>query len=60
MTPIEIERKLIIEMPSIEWLRTLGSHTESEIEQIYLFIAKGECDRIRRRKYATHTTFTRT
>ena len=60
MTPIEIERKLIIEKPSEECLRACDSYTVSEIEQIYLHIAKGECDRIRRREYPTHTVCTRT
>ena len=60
MTPIEIERKLIIEKPSEERLRVCDSYTVSEIEQIYLHIAKGECDRIRRREYPTHTVYTRT
>lgn len=46
---IEIERKFIIKMPSVDHLATLADYTKSEIEQIYLKAPEGVTRRVRRR-----------
>lgn len=55
--PVEIERKYIIKMPSLEILRAQTGYTKSEILQIYLPSEKGETHRIRRRVYADRTVY---
>ena len=60
MTGIEIERKYIIEMPSLELLRAESEYTESRIIQIYLDSEKGLTHRIRSRSYSQKTVYTET
>jgi CYTH domain-containing protein len=57
---IEIERKYVIKMPSISFLRQEEGYTESRIVQIYLDSEKGITHRIRSRKYADFTEYTET
>ena len=52
MTNLEIERKYIIEKPSIDKMRECGSYTSSDIVQIYLDAERGVTRRIRSRAYA--------
>ena len=49
---LEIERKYIIEKPSIDKMRECGSYTSSDIVQIYLDAEVGVTRRIRSRTYA--------
>ena len=46
---VEIERKFVIKMPSVDYLMTLADYTKSEIEQIYLSAPEGVTRRVRRR-----------
>ena len=54
---LEIERKYIIEMPSIERMMVERGYTSSEIVQIYLASPKGVTRRIRSRKYESGTRY---
>ena len=49
MTPIEIERKYIIKIPSTKDLESSENYKKSEIEQIYLTSPAGLTHRIRKR-----------
>ena len=55
--PVEIERKYIIKMPSLDILHAQDGYTKSEILQIYLPSENGETHRIRRRAYADKTVY---
>ncbi len=57
---IEIERKYIIKMPSVAFLRGEEGYTESRIVQIYLESENGVTHRIRSRKYEGFTEYTET
>ena len=57
---IEIERKFVIKMPSLESLKAEKDHTESDIVQIYLESERGVTHRIRSRKFSGKTTYTET
>ena len=57
---IEIERKFIISLPDLEYLKTLPSYTESEIEQIYLETGRARTHRIRKRGKNGAYTYTET
>ena len=57
---VEIERKFIIKLPDLEYLKTLSSYTESEIEQIYLEAGRARTHRIRARKKNGTCTYTET
>ena len=59
-TPIEIERKFVIRMPSVADLEALSGYTVSEIDQTYLISSPHVTRRVRARKYAAHTAFTET
>ena len=52
MTNLEIERKYIIEKPSIDKMRECKAYTSSDIVQIYLSSEAGVTRRIRSRAYA--------
>lgn len=54
---IEIERKFIIEAPSVKELEGVSGHTFSNIRQIYLDSDAGETHRIRRREYPERTVY---
>ena len=54
---LEIERKYIIEKPSIERMMAEDSYTSSEIVQIYLASPKGITRRIRSRRYDDGTRY---
>ena len=58
--PIEIERKYLVRMPSLDALRAMEDYAQSDIEQIYLASPDGSTHRIRRRTLATHTQYTET
>ena len=60
MTPIETERKYIIEMPRLDILSGMAGYTRSEIEQIYLPSASGVTRRIRRRDFGGKVVYTET
>jgi len=47
-TPIEIERKFLITMPSIETLESAEGSRKKEITQIYLTSINGETTRVRK------------
>jgi CYTH domain-containing protein len=49
-TPLEIERKYLIEYPDIAWLESRPDVTKSEITQVYLLSEDGAEVRLRRRK----------
>ena len=52
MTNLEIERKYIIEKPSVDKMRECEAYTSSDIVQIYLSSEAGVTRRIRSRAYA--------
>ena len=54
---VEIERKYIIELPSILQMKACENYTSSEIVQIYLNSEKGVTRRIRSRAYADVTRY---
>ena len=54
----EIERKFLIRRPEHQWLER---HAQgSRITQTYLKAAHGESERVRKREYADHVSFTHT
>ena len=57
---LEIERKFIIKLPDLDYLKTLPSYTESEIEQIYLEAERGRTHRIRKRQKNGISVYTET
>ena len=57
---VEIEKKYIIEMPSIDTLSSQSDYSSSEILQIYIAGEEGETRRIRRRTYADRCQYTET
>lgn len=60
---IEIERKLLVEMPDVEVLKKQSGYNASFIEQIYISLeSNGEYvgDRIRKREYEFATKYYRT
>lgn len=59
-TQIEIERKFIIERPSLELLSTLDGYTESDIVQTYLSSEMRVTHRIRARSSEGVTVYTET
>ena len=60
MPPIEIERKYIIKMPSLDTLAIQPGYTESEIEQIYLSSEPWVTHRIRCRAFSDGVEYTET
>ena len=59
-TPIEIERKYIIEIPDKERMRLCEGYSESEILQIYIESAPHVTHRVRRRKRNGNAVYTET
>lgn len=59
-TPVEIERKYIIERPDTEELARMEAYTSSEITQTYLDSSAGVTHRVRMRKYADRVVYTET
>ncbi|MBQ9779441.1 MAG: hypothetical protein IJW00_00690 [Clostridia bacterium] len=57
MTPLEIERKYLIEYPDITWLESCPDVTKSEIKQTYLTSAEDEERRVRMRREGNTVTF---
>lgn len=58
--PVEIERKYVIEKPSLDMLRDLPGYSSSDIEQTYLNSELNVTRRVRCRRYADTTVFTET
>ena len=54
---VEIERKYVIEKPSVEKMRACDGYTSSEIVQIYLTSPAGITRRIRSRVYPDRTLY---
>ena len=52
MTNLEIERKYVIEKPSLEKMRECEAYTASDIVQIYLDAEAGVTRRVRSRAYS--------
>ena len=59
-TPIEIERKYIIEIPNEEIMRLCEGYTVSEILQIYIESSPNVTHRVRSRKKNGNTVYTET
>ena len=59
-TPLEIERKYVIEKPEISVLGLHDEYTVSDIEQTYLESAQHVTHRVRARRYSDHTVYTET
>ncbi len=59
-TQIEIERKYIIEKPSVSDMQAMADYTSSDIVQIYLKSAPAVTRRIRSRSFADKTVYTET
>jgi len=59
-TPIEIERKYIIEIPDEEKMRLCEGYTVSEILQIYIESSPHLTHRVRSRKKSGNTVYTET
>ena len=59
-TPIEIERKFVIEMPDTSALSMLEGYTASDIDQTYLSSMPHVTRRVRARKYRDRTVYTET
>jgi CYTH domain-containing protein len=59
-TPLEIERKYVIEMPEVSVLAMREGYTVSEIEQTYLESAAHVTHRVRSRRYEGGTVYTET
>lgn len=59
-TQVEIERKYIIEKPSIADMQTMADYTASDIVQIYLKSSPTLTRRIRSRAYSDNTVYTET
>ena len=60
MAGIEIERKYIIKLPSLDAVREIYGYTHSEITQIYLESGEGVTHRVRKRVYGDRTSYTET
>jgi len=60
MAGIEIERKYIIRIPSVDVLADNEGFTSSEITQIYLESGAGVTHRVRKRVYADRISYTET
>ncbi len=60
VAPKEIERKFIIDLPSIERLKSEAAYCASDIIQIYLESSPTVTRRIRSRRYADKTVYTET
>ena len=60
MKQVEIERKYIIAMPSVDSLSACPDYTKTEIEQIYLSGDARVTHRIRKRCYPDRTVYTET
>ncbi len=54
---IETERKYVIKMPDLSYLRRAVGSTESNITQIYLSSEPGKTHRIRKREYPEKTVY---
>ena len=59
-TPLEIEKKYVIEKPDIDALSSIDGYTKSEILQTYLLSNPKVTHRVRRRTYNGHTVYTET
>jgi len=59
-TPVEIERKYVIELPDAAELARMEDYTSSEIIQTYLDSSVGVTHRVRMRKYADRVVYTET
>lgn len=57
---VEIERKFIVSLPSLEFISTLPDYSKSEITQIYLCGSAGVTHRIRKRVYSDRCEYTET
>ncbi len=57
---IEIEKKFVIKMPDIHFLRGLPEYSESDIIQVYLKSPKGVTRRIRKRTFGKISVYTKT
>ncbi|MBQ8321341.1 MAG: hypothetical protein IJX92_03135 [Clostridia bacterium] len=57
---VEIEKKYIIELPSVKSMESMPGYDRSDITQIYLMSVKGVTHRIRRRVQSGNVTFTET
>ncbi|MBE6558354.1 MAG: CYTH domain-containing protein [Ruminococcaceae bacterium] len=57
MTPLEIERKYLIEYPDIARLECYSGMTISEITQTYLIAPEGEERRVRARRAGDNVTY---
>jgi CYTH domain-containing protein len=60
MAGIEIERKYIIKLPSIDDMKNEAGYTVSRITQIYINSPAGVTHRVRKREYADKTVYTET
>ena len=54
---IETERKYLIKMPDLSYLRGILGYTESDITQIYLNSEPGKTHRVRKREYSDKTVY---
>ena len=59
-TPIETERKFLIQKPDLEKLKALEGCNVSRITQTYLTDPDGNVERVRMRVYADKTVYTHT
>ena len=59
-TPIEIERKYVIEIPELDMLSGLDGYTKSRIVQTYLISHPHVTHRVRRRDYGDAVVYTDT
>ena len=59
-TPLEIERKYVIELPQISALSAMNDYTVSDIEQTYLESPAHVTHRVRARRYSDRTVYTET
>ena len=57
---IEIERKYVIKIPKLDFLRTLDGYTESDIVQVYLPSVGQNTSRIRKRTADGVSVYTKT
>ena len=56
-TPLEIERKYLIEYPDMAWLESRPDVKKSEITQTYLIASEGEERRVRMRREGDAVTY---
>lgn len=59
-TPLEIEKKYIIEIPDLDALSHIDGYTKSDIVQTYLLSSPQVTHRVRRRTYGDVTVYTET